>query len=98
MMSPTPPGPLSPDGRGCRRKPCSCTDPPSIGRCGGSSRDPGCWDQASRDERPDERGEEGVPAPTSVVHDLEEGEIERKLFLRDAAMGPQPGAQQRPDP
>ena len=64
---------------------------------GGSSRDPGCWDRGSSDEHPDEGGEEGLPSPARVVHDLEEGEVERQLLLRDAAMRPQPGAQQRPD-
>src|SRR4051794_25675312 len=64
---------------------------------GGSSRDPGCWDRGSGDEQPDEGGEEGLSSPARVVHDLEEGEVERQLLLRDAPVRPQPGAQQRPD-
>src|SRR3954451_15195491 len=64
----------------------------------GSSRDPGCWDEGSRDERSYERAEERLPSPAGVVDDLEEGEIERQLLLRDAAVRPEPGAQQRPDP
>src|SRR4051812_4664018 len=63
----------------------------------GSSRDPGCWARGSSDEQPDEGGEEGLPSPARVVHDLEEGEVERQLLLRDAPVRPQPGAQQRPD-
>src|SRR5919206_109702 len=63
----------------------------------GSSRDPGCWDRGSRDERPDERGEEGLAPSARVVDDLEEGEIGGELLLRDAPVRPQPGAQQRPD-
>src|SRR3954469_4624353 len=51
----------------------------------------------SRDERPDERGEEGFPPPARVVDHLEEGEIERQLLPRDAPVGPEPGAQQRPE-
>src|SRR4028119_1848230 len=31
------------------------------------------------------------------MDDLEEAEIGRELLLRDAAVGPQPGAQQRPE-
>src|SRR3954454_12517802 len=50
----------------------------------GSSRDPGCWDRASRDERPDEGGEEGLTSTTRVVDHLEEGEIGRQLLPRDA--------------
>src|SRR5690349_18622338 len=53
-------------------------------------------DQGSRDERPDERGEEGLSPPARVVDHLEEGEVERQLLLRDAAVRAQPGAQQRP--
>jgi len=32
------------------------------------------------------------------MHELEEGEIAGQLLLRDAAVRPQPGAQQRPNP
>src|SRR3954452_2088610 len=63
----------------------------------GSSRDPGCWDRGSRDDRRYKRGEEGLPPPARVVHDLEEGEVERQLLLRDPTMRAEPGAQQRPD-
>ena len=31
------------------------------------------------------------------MNELEEAEIERQLLLRDAAMRPQPGSQQRPE-
>src|SRR5690349_24793893 len=61
-----------------------------------SSRDPGWWG-ASRHQGGDELAEEGpAPAP-GVVHELEEGEVERQLLLRDAAVRAQPGAQQRPE-
>src|SRR6478752_9878253 len=61
-----------------------------------SYRDPGWWG-ASRHQDGDEITEEGpAPAP-GVVHELEEGEIERQLLLRDAPVRAQPGAQQRPD-
>src|SRR4051812_44021535 len=63
----------------------------------GSSRDPGCRGCGSGDEHPDERGEEGLSPSAGVVHDLEEGEVERQLLLGDAAMRAQPGAQQRPE-
>jgi hypothetical protein len=33
-----------------------------------------------------------------VVDELKEAEINGQLFLRDATMGAQPGAQQRPEP
>src|SRR4051794_15861228 len=63
---------------------------------GRSYRDPGWWG-ASRHQDGDEITEEGpAPAP-GVVHELEEGEIERQLLLRDAPVRAQPGAQQRPD-
>src|SRR3954463_12429268 len=50
----------------------------------GSFRDPGCWDRGSRDERPGERGEEGLPPPPGVVDHLEEGEVGGQLLPRDA--------------
>src|SRR5690348_15059118 len=51
----------------------------------------------SRHQGGDELAEEGpAPAP-GVVHELEEGEVERQLLLREAAVGPEPGAQQGPD-
>ncbi len=31
------------------------------------------------------------------MHELKETQVERQFFLRDPAMGPQPGAQQRPE-
>src|SRR3954453_17078988 len=46
----------------------------------------------------DELAEEDPAAAAGVVHELEESEVERQLLLRDAAVRPQPGAQQRPDP
>src|SRR3954453_13324326 len=61
-----------------------------------SYRDPGGWG-ASRHQDGEDITEEGpAPAP-GVVHELEEGEIERQLLLRDAPVRAQPGAQQRPD-
>src|SRR4051812_29509648 len=42
----------------------------------------------SRDERPDERGEEGLSPPARVVDHLEEGEVERQLLLGDAPVRP----------
>src|SRR3954447_25965075 len=78
--------------RYCRR--ACATGRPAIAR--GSSRDPGCWDRDSRDERPGERGEEGLPPPAGVVDHLEEGEIGGRLLPRDAPVGPEPGAQQGP--
>src|SRR3954471_4763833 len=39
----------------------------------------------------------GGPAQSGVVHEFEEGEIVGQLLLRDAAVRPQPGAQQRPN-
>src|SRR4051794_25585000 len=62
-----------------------------------SYRDPGWWG-ASRHQGGDELAEEGPAAAAGVVHELEEGEVERELLLRDAAVRSQPGAQQRPDP
>src|SRR4051795_4439536 len=62
-----------------------------------SYRDPGWWG-ASRHQGGDELAEEGPAAAAGVVHELEEGEGERQLLLRDAAVRSQPGAQQRPDP
>jgi hypothetical protein len=51
----------------------------------------------SGDQGGDERAEEGSTAAAGIVHELEEGEVERQLFLRDAAVWPQPRAQQRPE-
>src|SRR5689334_10711851 len=68
-----------------------------TGRRKRSYRDPGWWG-ASRHQGGDEFAEEGPAPPPGVVHELEEGEVERQLLLRDAAVRSQPGAQQRPDP
>jgi len=51
----------------------------------------------SRNQARDERAEWGFAAPASVVHELEEAEVERQLLLRDAAVRAQPGAQQGPE-
>src|SRR5947209_6899785 len=61
-----------------------------------SYRDSGWWG-TSRHQGGDEFAEEGSASAPGVVHDLEEGEIERQLLLRDAAVRTQPGAQQGPD-
>ena len=45
----------------------------------------------------DEGAEQGSAASASVMHELEEAEIERQLVLRDAPVRAQPGAQQRPE-
>src|SRR5919205_127362 len=58
---------------------------------------PGCWAGRSCDQSGDECTEQGFAAATCVVHDLEEAEIERQLVLRETAVRPQPGAQQRPE-
>src|SRR5919205_4276454 len=58
---------------------------------------PGCWAGGSCDQSGDECTEQGFAAAACVVHDLEEAEIERQLVLRDTAVRPQPGAQQRPE-
>ncbi len=51
----------------------------------------------SRDQAGDQGTEQGFAAPASVVHELEEAEVERQLVLRDAAVRAQPGAQQGPE-
>jgi len=51
----------------------------------------------SRDQTGDQGTEQGFAAPASVVHELEEAEVERQLVLRDAAVRAQPGAQQGPE-
>jgi len=51
----------------------------------------------SRNQACDEGAEQGFSASASVVHELEEAEIERQLVLRDAAVRAKPGAQQRPE-
>src|SRR3954466_15382256 len=42
-------------------------------------------------------GEERLPAAPGVVDELEEAEIAGQLLPRDAPVGPEPGAQQRPE-
>src|SRR3954462_1433755 len=42
-------------------------------------------------------GEERLPAAPGIVDELEEAEIGGELLLRDAPVGPEPGAQQRPE-
>ena|SRR5918993_2559439 len=51
-----------------------------------------------RDQGGDEGAEQRLSAAPGVVDGLEEAEIGRQLLPRDAPMGPQPGAQQRPEP
>src|SRR3954452_9789832 len=50
----------------------------------------------SRDQASDQGPEQRLPAAPGVVDELEEAEIGGQLFLRDAPVRPQPGAQQRP--
>ena len=49
-------------------------------------------------EDPEKRFKERLASPPGIVDELEEGEVQRKQFLRDAPVWPQPGAQQRPEP
>jgi len=51
----------------------------------------------SRDQAGDEGAKQGFATSPSIVHELEEAEVERQLVLRDAPMRSQPGAQQRPE-
>ena len=44
-----------------------------------------------------EGAEQGFSSASGVMDELEEGEIVGQLFLGDAPVRPQPGAQQRPD-
>jgi len=50
----------------------------------------------SRDQAGDQGTEQGFAAPASVVHELEEAEVERQLVLREAAVRAQPGAELTP--
>jgi len=50
----------------------------------------------SRNQACDERAEQGFAASASVMHELEEAEIEGQLVLREAPVRAQPGAQQGP--
>ena len=47
---------------------------------------------ASHDQSRDEGAEESFAPAPSVVHELEEAEIQRQLLLRDTPVWPQPGA------
>src|SRR3954453_4832640 len=49
------------------------------------------------DQAGDEGAEERLPAAPGIVDELEEAEIGGQLLLRDAPVGPEPGAQQRPE-
>src|ERR671912_2735583 len=51
----------------------------------------------SGDQGGDEGAEQGLSASAGVVDELEEAEIGWQLLLGDAAVRPQPGAQQRPE-
>ena len=51
-----------------------------------------------RDQAGDKGAEQRLSAAPGVVDGLEEAEIGRQLLLRDAPMGPEPGAQQGPEP
>jgi len=55
------------------------------------------WSWGSGDEGGNEGAEECLSALTSVVNELEEAEIGGQFLLGDAAVGTQPGAQQRPE-
>ena len=50
----------------------------------------------SRDQCSNELLEEGFATTARIVHEREEGEIERQLLLRDTPMWAKPGAQERP--
>ena len=52
----------------------------------------------SRHQSGDEGAEESFAAAAGVVHELEEGEVERQLRLRDPPVRAEPGAQQGPRP
>ncbi len=52
---------------------------------------------SSRNQAGDEGAEQGLATSACVVDELEEAEVERQLFLRDAPMRAQPGAQQQPE-
>src|SRR5215213_6398200 len=52
----------------------------------------------SRRQGGDEGAEQGLAAAAVVVHEREEGEVERQLLVRDAPVRAEPGAQQRPGP
>src|SRR3954451_516151 len=52
---------------------------------------------SSCDQGRHQLAEEGFAPAAGVVHELEEAQVQRQLFLRDAAVRPKPGAQQRPE-
>src|SRR6059058_2563218 len=52
---------------------------------------------SSCDQGRHQLAKEGFAPAAGVVHELEEAQVQRQLFLRDAAVRPKPGAQQRPD-
>jgi len=51
----------------------------------------------SCDQGRHELAEKGFASAVGVVHELEEAQVQRQLLLRDAAVRPEPGAQQRPE-
>ncbi len=51
-----------------------------------------------RDQRRQQGVEQSFAAEACVVHKLKEPQAAWQLFLRDSAMGPSPGTQQRPAP
>ena len=53
-------------------------------------------DPVSGDQGADQRAEESLASFTRVMDELKEPEIEGEFLLRNAAMRPQPGAQQGP--
>jgi len=50
----------------------------------------------SRNQACGKGAEQGFAASASIVHELEEAEIEQQLVLRDAPIRTEPGTQQRP--
>jgi hypothetical protein len=50
-------------------------------------------DQVSSDECANQGAQECLASLAGVMNELEEAEVDRKFFLRDAAMRAQPGAQ-----
>src|SRR4051794_36243580 len=54
----------------------------------------GVLDLVSGDQGADQRAEESLASFARVMDELKEPKIEGELLLRDAAMRPQPGAQQ----
>src|SRR4051794_29679008 len=57
----------------------------------------GDWRAGSGDQRLNQGAEQRLSASAGIVNELEEPEIERQVFLRDAAVRPQPGSQERPE-